>query len=292
VVGQCENGYGCAYTATIAWRNATTLLPMEADPRAVFERLFGASDGTDRRARRAQIERDRSILDAVAEQLADLQKEIGPGDRTRLTEYFESVRDIERRVRIAEQQSERELLTTVNQPAGIPASFEEYATLMYDLLAVAYECDLTRVATFMYGREKSVRTYPEVGVPEPHHPISHHQNRPEQLERLAKINTYHAKMFAHFLEKLRSRQDGDGSLLDHSIIVYGAGMSDSDSHNHHGLPVLVAGGGAGQIRGGRHIRLATDTPLANLHLTVLDKMGIAVERLGDSSGRLEVLSAV
>jgi len=291
LVGQCEDGYGCAYSATIAWRNAKTPLPMEADPRAVFERLFGVSDSTDRGARLAQIRRDRSILDMVTGQLADLERVLGQGDRTRLTEYLDSIRDVERRIQLAEQQSDREL-PTVHQPAGIPDSFEAYAKLMYDLLALAYQCDLTRVATFLYGREKSVRTYPEIGVPDPHHPVSHHQRRADHLEKLARINNYHVKMFGYFLEKLRSTPDGDGSLLDHSLLVYGAGMSDSDTHFHHNLPIVLAGGGAGQIRGGRHLRFENEPPLANLHVTLLDKLGIPAERLGDSDGRVPELSDV
>lgn len=289
LVGQCEDGYGCAYSATIAYRTAKTPLPMEANPRAVFERLFGITDSTDRQARLAQIRRDRSILDVVTEQLADLERGLGQGDRTRLTEYLESIRDVERRIRLAQEQSDR-ALPTVDQPAGIPASFEEYAKLMYDLLALAYQTDLTRVATFLYGREKSVRTYPEVGVPDPHHPVSHHQRRADHLEKLARINTYHVKMFGHFLEKLRSTPDGDGNLLDHSIIVYGAGMSDSDTHNHHNLPLLLAGGGAGQLRGGRHLRFTHEPPMANLHLTLLEKMGIPAERLGDADGKVQEIS--
>jgi uncharacterized protein DUF1552 len=291
LVGQCEDGYGCAYSATIAWRNAKTPLPMEADPRAVFERLFGVSDSTDRQSRLSQIRRDRSILDMVTGQLGDLERILGPGDRTRLAEYVDSIRDVERRIQIAEQQSDREL-PTIHQPAGVPESFEEYARIMYDLLALSWQTDLTRVATFLYGREKSVRTYPEIGVPESHHPISHHQKRADHLEKLAKINTYHVKMFAHFLERLRSTADGDGSLLDHALLVYGAGMSDSDTHFHHNLPVLLAGGGTGQIKGGRHLRFTNEPPLANLHLTLLDKLGLPVERLGDSDGRVKELSDV
>ena len=290
LVGQCEDGYGCAYSATIAWRNATTALPMEANPRRVFERLFGVTDSTDRRARLAQIRRDQSILDAVKEQVADLQRKLGPSDRARVREYVDSIRDIERRIRIAEEQSDREL-PEVEQPAGVPASFEEYAKLMYDLMLLAYQTDLTRVTTLLYGREKSVRTYPEIGVPDPHHPISHHQGRADQLEKLAKVNTYHVQMLAHFLERLRSTPDGDGSLLDNSMIVYGAGMADSDTHDHHDLPILLAGGGAGRIKGGRHIRFKED-PLSNLHVTILGKMGIPAERLGDSTGKLEILSEV
>ena len=241
LVGQCEDGYGCAYSATIAWRNAKTPLPMEADPRAVFERLFGVSDSTDRQSRLRQIRRDRSILDMVTGQLGDLERVLGPGDRTRLTEYVDSIRDVERRIQIAEQQSDREL-PTIHQPAGVPESFEAYAKIMYDLLALSWQTDLTRVATFLYGREKSVRTYPEIGVPESHHPISHHQKRTDHLEKLAKINTYHVKMFAYFLEKLRSTPDGDGTLLDHALLVYGAGHE----RQRHALPSQSAGAAGGR----------------------------------------------
>jgi hypothetical protein len=291
LAGGCEDAFSCAYSGTIAWRGPTTPLPVESNPRAVFERLFGASDSTDRRARLARMRTDRSILDAVREELGAMQKRLGAPDQLKLTEFTESVRDLERRIGKAEEQSDRELPVVV-QPRGIPESFEEHAKLMFDLMALAYQCDLTRVCTFLVGREKSTRTYPEIDVPEPHHPISHHQGRPELLEKLTKINAYHTRMFAHLLEKLRTTPDGDGSLLDNSLIVYGSGMSNSDSHFHHDLPVLLAGGGSGQVASGRHVRLPYDTPMANLHLTVLDKMGIEVERFGDSSGRLSLLSGV
>ena len=242
LVGTCEGGYSCAYTGTIAWRTPTTPLPMEPNPRAVFERLFGATDSTDSRARLASLRRTRSVLDAVTGDLAGLERKLGPGDRAKLTEYVEAVRDIERRIQLAEEQSDREL-PVVEQPAGIPSTFEAHAKLMFDLMALAYQTDLTRVSTFLMGRESSVRTYPEIGVPDGHHPVSHHQGLPDQLEKLAKINIFHLQMFAYFLEKLRSTPDGDGSLLDHSTIVYGSGMSDSNIHYHHELPILLTGGG-------------------------------------------------
>ena len=289
LAGGCEDAYSCAYSGTIAWRSATTPLPMEANPRAVFERLFGANDSTDRQARLLRVQRDRSILDTVGAELAELQRGLGVPDHRKLAEYLDAVRAIEQRIQMAEEQIDREL-PAVDRPRGIPDTFEEHATLMFDLMALAYQTDLTRVCTYLVGREKSTRTYPEIGVPEPHHPVSHHQKRPEMLEKLAKINTHHVQMFAHLLEKLRSTPDGDGSLLDHVMIVYGAGMSNSDSHFHHDLPVLVAGGGAGQIKGGRHLRLPYDTPMANLHLTLIEKMGIAVEHFGDSEGKIELLS--
>jgi hypothetical protein len=291
LAGGCEDAYSCAYSGTIAWRTATTPLPMEHNPRAVFERLFGASDSTDQRARLMRLQRDSSILDAVKKELADLERQLGVADRAKLTEYVASVRDVERRIEKAEEQSDREL-PAVDKPQGIPVSFEEHATLMFDLMALAFQTDLTRVSTFLVGREKSIRTYPEIGVPEPHHPVSHHQKQFEMLEKLAKINTYHVTMFAHLLEKLASTSDGDGSLLDHVMIVYGAGMSNPDNHFHHDLPCVLAGGGAGKVKGGRHLKLPYDTPMSNLHLTLLDKMGIAVERFGDSNGRIELLSDV
>ena len=291
MIGACELGLSCAYSATLAWRDATTPLPMENNPRALFERLFGSSDSTDAAARLARIRSNRSILDSVTADLRFLAQGLGAGDRTRLDEYSEAVRDIERRLQMAETQRDVDL-PVIEQPGGIPADFEEYATLMFDLLAVAYQADLTRVGTFLFGREQSGRTYPEVGVPDPHHPVSHHGWRPADMEKLTKINTFHVKLFAHFLDKLRSIPDGDGTLLDHAMVVYGAGMSDSHSHLHNDLPILVAGGGAGQISGGRHVQYAEGTPLANLHLTLLDKMGVPVERLGDSTSNLAYLSDV
>jgi hypothetical protein len=292
LVGGCEDGYACAYSSTIAWRSETMPLPVLAQPRAVFERLFGAADSTDRASRLSRITTERSILDMVADQLAALQKRLGPGDRTRITEYLESVRDIERRIQRAEEQTDRQGFPELVQPVGVPDSFEAYAKLMFDLNVLAYQCDLTRVSTFLMGREKSGRTYAEIGVPDPHHPISHHQNRPEMLEKEAKINVFHMRLFAHFVEKLKSTPDGDGSLLDHSLVVHGAGMSNSDIHYHHDLPMLLVGGGSGQVKGGRHIKFADDTPLSNLWLTMIEKMGAPVERFGDSSGKVNVLSGV
>ena len=289
LVGACDPGYSCAYSGTIAWRSETTPLPVEIDPGAVFERLFG--DTTNPRARLARIQKDRSILDAVTQSAADLQRGLASGDQAKLAEYLEAVRDVERRIQKAQDQNDQ-AIPVVERPVGIPDTFEEHAKLMFDLMALAYQSDLTRVCTFLIGREISVRTYPEIGVPEPHHPTSHHQNRPEQLEKLAKINTLHMKMFAHLLERLGSTPDGDGSLLDHSVILAGGGISDSNLHIHNDLPILLAGGGAGQIKGGRHVAFGKGTPLANLHLTLLDKMGMPIERFGDSTGKLELLSNV
>jgi uncharacterized protein DUF1552 len=290
LTGSCDVGYSCAYTNTIAWRSATTPLPMENDPRAVFERLFGDSGSTDPSARLARIQTDRSILDAVTERVARLQKRIGSRDRAKLGEYLEAVRDVERRIRKAEEQSSQEL-PLVEQPAGVPATFEQHATLMFDLQVLAYQSDLTRVMTIMIGRELSSRTYPQLGVSEAHHPISHHLNDPGKLTSLAKINTHHVNQLAYYLGKLKSTPDGDGSLLDHTIVMYGAGMADSNLHAPNGLPLLLVGGGSGTLKGGRHLKYPLDTPLANLHLTLLDKLGVStVERIGDSTGKVEHLS--
>ena len=290
-VGACDSGYSCAYANTVAWRGPTTPLPMENDPRAVFERLFGASDSTDAAVRLARIRKERSILDSVTEKVADLRRGLGLRDNAKLSEYLEAIRDVERRILKAEEQSAREL-PVVEQPAGTPPTFEEHAKLMFDLLMLAFQTDMTRVATFMLGREVSARAYPEIGVPDSHHPVSHHQNDPDKLEKLARINTFHMKQFAYFAEQMRSAQDGDGSLLDHSMLLYGSAISDSNIHMHDNLPLVLVGGGAGQIKGGRHIRYPKDTPVTNLFLSMLDKLGVPADRIGDSTGRLALLSDV
>jgi hypothetical protein len=287
----CDNGFNCVYTSTISWRGATTPLPTEHNPREVFERMFGDAASTDPVTRLARIQQERSILDSVSQRIARLGQTVGSGDRAKLDEYFEAIRDVERRIQNAERQSNTEL-PVVDQPPGIPATFEEHAKLMYDLYALAYQCDLTRVITFMIAHEFSGRTYPEIGVPDAHHPISHHQNDATRLAKLAKINNYHVTLFASFLKKLQSTPDGDGSLLDHAMIIYGAGMSDSNAHDPKNLPILLAGGGAGRLKGGSHLRFPKDTPLANLHLTLLDKLGVHVDKLGDSAGELSELSTV
>jgi hypothetical protein len=288
MLGACDVGYSCAYQGTISWRSSTTPLSMENDPRAVFERLFG-TDSTDPRVRLEWIRRERSVLDSVAEQVTGLRRVLGTQDLGKLGEYLDAVRDVERRIQRTEEQNSREL-PVVEQPVGIPPTFEQHAKLMFDLQVLAYQCDLTRVITFMMGREVSNRTYPEIGVPDPHHPTSHHQNDPAKMEKVTKINTYQAQMFAYFLEKLRTTPAGDGSLLDQMIIVYGAGISDADLHNHINLPMLIAGGAARRLKGGRHIKFAEAVPLTNLHLTVLDMLGIPLDRLGDSTGTLDALS--
>jgi len=279
--GSCDIGLSCAYTNTIAWRSPTTPLPMENNPRVVFERLFGDNGTTDSTARLARIKTDRSILDSVAEKTADLGRRLGARDRGKLGEYLEAIRDIERRIQKAEEQSAR-ALPVVDQPAGVPGRYDDHAKLMFDIQVLAYQADLTRIITFMMGREISGRTYPEIGVFDAHHPTSHHQNDPVKIEAVTKINMFHASLFAYYLEKLRSTPDGDGSLLDHTMIIYGAGMSDSNAHSPNTLPILLAGGGAGQLKGGRHLRYSEDTPLANLHLALLDKLGAHIDTIGNS----------
>src|SRR5205823_8110025 len=238
----------------------------ENDPRAVFERLFGASNSTDAATRLARIRQEKTILDVVTEEISSLSRTLGSNDRQRLNEYLEAVRDVERRIQTAEAQNNREL-PVLDQPQGIPDTFEKHIQLMYDLLALAYQADFTRVGSFMISREVSSRSYPQIGVPDGHHACSHHQNDPAKLEKLAKINSYHVKQYTYFLEKLRHTPDGDGSLLDHSIFVYGSGISDGNIHFHLDLPMLLVGGGAGQFKGGRHLRYKNDTPLANLYVS-------------------------
>ena len=290
-VGTCGAGYTCAYTNTICWRSATTPLPMETNPRTVFERLLGDAGGTDPAARLARIEQNRSLLDAVTDKVAALRRDLGARDRHKLGEYLDAVRDIERRIQRAEAQVDQPL-PDIAAPLGIPTSFDEHAKLMFDLQVLAYQTDLTRVVSFMLSREYSGRTYPEIGVPEAHHPTSHHQNDPDKLAKLARINTYHISLLAYYLEKLRATPDGDGSLLDHVMVLYGAGLSDGNRHSSENLPILLAGGGAGTLDCGRHVQCADPTPMSNLHVTLMDKLGLPVERFGTSTGGIETLSNV
>ena len=283
LVGNCENGYSCIYMNTISWRTPTTPLPMENNPRVVFERLFGEGGSTTER--RAQFRKDRSILDAVTDDLARLQREVGADDRARVTQYLDAVRAIERRIQLSEQRDTE--LPTFDRPVGIPDSYEEHVKLMFDLTALAYQADITRVFTFMLGRELNGRAYPEVGIPDSHHGLSHHRDDPEKLAQLTKINTYHVTLFKRFLETLEATPDGDGSLLDHSLLLYGAALSDSNKHLHYDLPLTLLGGSGGQMKGGRHLQYPKDTPMANLLVSMLDKAGIAPDDgLGDSTGRL------
>ncbi len=281
----CDAGADCFYSNTISWRTPTTPLPMETHPRVVFERLFG--DGGTAAQRRAQMQQAGSILDSVSAQVDRLQQTLGPGDRARLTEYLEAVRAIEQRIQRAEQDSGELEVVLPERPAGIPAAFEEHAKLMFDLEVLAYQADITRVTSLMLAREQSNRTYPNVGVTDGHHSVSHHQDDPELLAKYARINAYHCQLFGYFLEKLGSTPDGDRSLLDHLLVLYGGGLGDGNQHDHHNLPVLLAGGGAGRLKGGRHLKYP-ETPMTNLLLTLLDKVGVPTEKLGDSTGRLEI----
>ena len=283
--GTCSSAFSCAYTSTISWSSATTPLPMEHNPRAVFERMFGESGNADPAARQARKLEDASLLDSVNQKMGELRRALGSGDRAKLDEYFEAIRDVERRIQRTEQQSLRDPVS-LERAAGIPDTLEEHARMMYDLFALAYQTDLTRVVTFMIGRESSGQTFPEFGIREAHHALSHHSNDPAKLEKLTKINTYHMTLFSEFVQKLRSIPDGDGSLLDHVMMVYGCGMSDGNAHDPLNLPILLVGGGAGSIKPGRTIQFAKDTPLSNLHVTMLDKFGVPVEKMYDSTGTL------
>ncbi len=283
LIGACDRDYGCIYMNTLSWRTPTTPMPMEINPRKVFERLFGQGGTAEERASLAG--EDRSLLDAISEDAAKLQRTLGSKDRAMVSDYLESVREIERRIDKAGQLSDQHLALP-EAPAGIPYSFEEHIQLMYDLMALAWQTNVTRVFTFMVAREESNKTYPQVGVHDGHHATSHHQNRAEKIEKLVKIQAYHISLFAKFLEKLRATPDGDGSLLDHSLLLYGSNMSNSNVHNHFPLPNLLVGGAAGQLKGGRHLKYEDHTPMANLLVSMLDKVGVRQDNLGDSTGRL------
>jgi len=289
VVGQCEKDWSCAYLNTLSWRNATTPLPSEGQPRAIFERLFGDGNSTDPSVRMARLRKDKSLLDSVTEAATRLMKRVGPGDRTRLNQYLDAVRDIERRIQIAEGQTSGGL-PTMERPPGIPTTFDEYSELMFDLQVLAFQTDMTRVSTFMMGREQSNRAFPEIGVPDAHHGLSHHRNDPDMIAKVIQINIYHSQLFASFLEKMKATPDGDGSLLDSSLIVYASALSDGNEHLVQNLPVLLFGDGAGQFKPGRHLRFGKDAPMSNLYLTLLDHFGIDVDNFGDSTGKLELLS--
>ena len=289
VVGTCDTGYSCAYSNTLCWSSPTTPVPMESKPRAVFERLFGDSDSTDPAQLRARMRKDRSILDLVTQDVSRLLRRLGSKDRAKLTQYLDAIRDIERRIQIAEEQPAREL-PSVERPVGVPSTFTAHCKLMMDLQVLAYQTDMTRVITFMMGREQNTRVYDELGIKDAYHPLSHHQNDPAKIAQVLQIDILHSEMFAYYLEKMRSTPDGDGSLLDHSIILYGSSLSDGNLHVHNDLPILLVGGGAGQLKGGRHVRYPDDTPTTNLFLTLLDKLGIPLENFGDSTGRLDLLS--
>jgi len=281
-VGQCDNGYACVYQNNLSWSSPTTPLPAEAHPRLVFENLFG--EGGTPEARRSALKRQASLLDSVTEEMRRFQLDLGAGDRNKVEEYFESVREVERRIQRAEANVTENPLPDLDRPVGVPAAYADHARLMFDLQLLAFQGDMTRVISFQLAREASTRTYPEAGVPDAHHPVSHHGRNPEKLLKLAKINQFHVSLFAEFLEKMASTREGDGTLLDHSLYLYGSGMGDSDAHDHTDLPILVAGGAAGNMRGGRHVRYEQHTPLSNLHLTLLNKAGVEIDKFADSSG--------
>ena len=283
--GACDTGFACPYTNTISWKSRNTPLPTQNNPRVIFERLFGDSTSTDPGVRLARLRQQKSVLDSVSEEVARLQGVLPQRDRTKLAEYLDAIRGVEQRIQIAEQQSDQEL-PLVDHPPGIPSGWEDHLNLMFDLEVLAFQCDLTRVITLMVGHEHSGMTYPQIGVPDAHHPISHHQQEPEKVAKVAKINAYHVQMFAKFLEKLQATPDGDGTLLDHVTMMYGAGIADSNSHSPIDIPMVLAGGGAGTLKGGRHIRF-NHMPLANLHLTLLDNFGVHQDRIGDSTGRVD-----
>ena len=283
--GSCTANLSCVYTHTISWRSPTQALPMEHNPRAVFERLFGDTGSTARSARAMRLHEQRSILDKVSEKLVDLRREIGAADRAMVDEYTEAVRDVERRIERAEEQIDVEL-PVLTQPQGAPPVFEDHLELMFDLQLLALRTDLTRVVTFMMGKEQSARPYPQIGVPEAHHPLSHHNNQPEPVEKMSKINRYHVELFSNYLSKLHATPDGDGNLLDHMTILYGGGISNSTQHSGINLPVLVMGGGAGRLQGGRHLAYSDRPTMANLLVTLMDKLDVPVEKIGGSTGAL------
>ncbi|QDT69434.1 hypothetical protein MalM25_23720 [Planctomycetes bacterium MalM25] len=281
-VGQCDNGYACVYQNNLSWASPTTPLPSEANPRVVFETLFG--EGGAPEDRRRALARRGSLLDSVRDEMRRFKSRLGPSDRRKVDEYFDSIRDVEQRVARAEANVDENPLPDLDRPLGAPASYAEHAKLMFDLQRLAFQGDITRVISFQLAREASTRSYPEIGVPEPHHPTTHHGKNPEKLEKIAKINRFHVSLFADFLQSLADTPEGEGTLLDNSLLMYGSGMGDPDAHDHSNLPVLVAGGQAGGLRGGRHLMYERDTPLANLHLTLLNEAGVNIDAFADSNG--------
>jgi len=287
VVGQCDNGYACVYQNNLSWSSPTTPLPSEAHPRLVFETLFGEG-GTVAERKRALTRRS-SLLDTLSGEIKRLQNTLGPADRQLVAQYLDSIREVERRIQNAESTTQDKPAVDLDRPVGVPTDYAEHARLMFDLQLLALQGDITRVITFQLARETSNRTYPEIGVNEPHHPLTHHGNDPEKLAKVARINQFHVSLFSEFLQKLKETPEGNGNLLDHSLYLYGSGMGNPNVHDHTNLPILIAGGAAGRMRGGRHLRFEKPTPLANLHLTLLNKVGVTRETFGDSQGQLEDL---
>ena len=290
MVGQCDNGYACVYQNNLSWSSPTSPLPAEAHPRIVFERLFG--EGGSAADRQADLRRRASLLDSVRDDIARLRTRLGPEDRTRVDQYLDTVREVERRIQKAESATADQPMPDLDRPAGVPASYGEHAKLMFDLQVLAMQGDVTRVMTFQLARETSNRTYAEIGVPDPHHPLTHHGNDPDKVARMAKINAFHVSLFAYFLEKLAATPEGDGSLLDHGRFLYGSGMVNPNIHDHVDLPIIVAGGAAGRVKGGRHLKYAEPTPLANLHLTLLERAGVRLDAFADSKGKIDELLAI
>jgi hypothetical protein len=292
MAGNCDSGYSCAYSNTLSWRNETTAVPIEDNPRRVFERLFGDGGSTDPKIRLARMQEQRSILDFVREETARLTPGLGARDKNKLDQYMDAVRDVERRIQRAEEQKAMNQLPLMDRPVGIPDLYEDHVKLMMDLQILAFQADLTRVITFMMGREGSNITYPGIGVPDAHHPTTHHQNDPEKVAKVIKIDEHHVELFSYMVGRMKETPDGDGSLLDHSMLLYGSSISDGNQHLHDNLPLVLAGGGGGRLTGGRHIRYETETPMTNLLVSMLDKAGVPVDNLGDSTGELNLLSGV
>lgn len=286
--GVCEPSFSCAYLNTLCWRTPTTPLPMEDKPRALFERLFGDSETTDRATRLARLQLNRSLLDDLRETVASLTRELPKSDHAKVTEYLEAVRDVERRIQLAEEQSSRELPTLERPASGFPANYEDYAKLMIDLQILAFQTDMTRIITFILAHELSNRVYREVGITDGHHQLSHHRGDPGQIAKIIRLNAYHTKILAYYIDRLQATRDGDGTLLDHSIISYGSGIADGNLHTNEDLPILLLGGGVGKIKGGRHLRYPKGTPLTNLFLTMLEIAGASVDEHGDSTGKLDI----
>jgi hypothetical protein len=288
VVGACDHGYACSYMNSMSWKTPTMPLPAETNPRFVFERMFGTGDSVE--ARLARTQEDRSILDGLTQEISSLRMRLGGHDRAKLGEYLDGIRDVEQR--IAKAESTNTDFAVPDRPAGVPETFREHAELMFDLQALAFQADITRVSSFMMARENINRSYNEIGLPEAHHAMSHHGNDPAKMKVFSKLNTYHVDTLAYFLKKLQSTPDGDGTLLDHTIVLYGSGMSDGNTHNNYSVPVVVVGGRDQALRGNRHLRYPKGTPLANLSLTLIDKFGVPMERFGDSTGELDLLAGV
>ena len=286
-VGQCDNGYACVYQNNLSWSTPTTPLPAEAHPRMVFESLFG--DGGSAQERQAALKERASLLDAFRQDVVRLKRDLGSADRARMDDYLETIREVERRIQQAEASVGDHPLPDLDRPIGVPAAYADHARLMFDLQCLAYQGDVTRVITFQLARETSNRTYPEIGVPDPHHPLSHHGNDPDKIARMAKINQFHVSLFSEYVQKLKATPDGDGSLLDSTLLLYGSGIGNPNIHDHTNLPTLVAGGAATGMRGNRHVRYHQPTPLANLHLSLLDRVGVRLDAFADSDGKLEEL---